>query len=156
MRGRKPVPTVLKMIRGNPGKRDLNTHEPQAGELSMACPPELLEAEAQQEWVRTIVPAILIGQITETDRVLAIAHCELWSTWRSQLADAARHPHVVAVGEHKHPMPNPARGMANKTLGMLVKVDSELGLSPASRSRVTAIPKSSANPLDRFTSRRRA
>lgn len=156
MRGRKPKPTVLRMIQGNPGRRDFNLHEPQPEALTPDCPPELLEPDAQQEWARTIIPAIQIGQITAADRVLAIAHCDLWAAWRSQLADAARHPHVVAVGEHKHPMPNPARGMANKTLSLLVKVDSELGLSPASRSRVTAHPPASANPLDRFTTRRRA
>ena len=29
MRGRKPKPTALKLIAGNPGKRALNAHEPQ-------------------------------------------------------------------------------------------------------------------------------
>jgi P27 family predicted phage terminase small subunit len=136
MRGRKPKPTVLKLLNGNPGKRPLNDHEPKPGHLTEDIPPELDKTDAKEEWQRTIVPAIRRGQITAADRVFAIAHCDLWATWRSQLADASRHAHVVAVGPNQHPMPNPARGMANKTFLLLAKVDAELGLTPSSRSRV--------------------
>jgi phage terminase small subunit len=65
-----------------------------------------------------------------------IAHCELSSTWRSQIAEAIKHPHIVAVGPRRYPIPNPARGMANKTLLILAQVDEKLGFSPMSRSRV--------------------
>lgn len=136
MRGRKPVPTVLKILRGNPGKRAINRDEPRPGALALDCPEIITAEEARAEWTRTIVPAIRIRQITGADRLLAIAHCELWSTWREQLAEAARHPHIVAVGKSKHPAPNPGRQAANKTLQMLIKIDSELGLSPVSRARV--------------------
>jgi P27 family predicted phage terminase small subunit len=136
VRGRKPTPSVLKFLRNNPGKRKLNASEPRPELLSSTWPDELEDKVARDEWSRTIVPAVKIGQITAADRVFAIAHCELWATWRSQLAAAAKHAHVVTSGPNKHPMPNPARVMANKTLLLLAKVDAELGLSPTSRSRV--------------------
>ncbi len=136
MRGRKPTPTVLRVLRGNPSKRPINRDEPKPERLDRDCPDELTSDEAKAEWVRTIAPLIAIGQITAADRVFAIAHCELWATWREQIAEAARHPHVVAVGQNKHPTPNPARVMSNKTLQLLAKVDAELGLTPVSRSRV--------------------
>jgi P27 family predicted phage terminase small subunit len=69
---------------------------------------------------------------------MAIAHCELWATWRSQILEAGKHPHVIGVGPQKHPMPNPARTMSNKTLQQLRGIDAELGLTPVSRSRVVA------------------
>ncbi len=136
MRGRKPTPTVLKLLKDNPGRRPINQDEPQPDALETDCPDELVDAVARTEWDRAIVPAITRGQITSADRVFAIAHCELWATWRSQLADAARHPHVVAAGANKYPTPNPARMMANKTLLLLAKVDQELGFTPVSRTRV--------------------
>jgi P27 family predicted phage terminase small subunit len=144
-RGRKPTPTVLRMIRGNPGKRPINLNEPKPDGLSVQVPDELTDPVAIEEWNRTIVPAIEIGQIAASDRAFAIAHCELWATWRSQIADASRHPHVVAAGKNKYPTPNPARTMANKTLQLLAKVDAEIGFTPSSRSRVTALKKSGAN-----------
>lgn len=155
MRGRKPVPTVLKLLRGNPGKRAINPDEPLPNPLPTQCPEELDDPVAQEEWRRTIVPAIEIGQITAQERTEAIAHCELWATWRSQIAEAKKHPHVVAVGPNKHPMPNPARGMANKTLLLLIKVDADLGLTPSARSRVTlAGGKDKQSKVEQFRQRK--
>jgi P27 family predicted phage terminase small subunit len=153
MRGRKPKPTVLKLLSGNPGKRAINPDEPKPDALDNDLPEELTDKDAADEWNRTIVPAINIGQITESDRVLAIAHCELWATWRSQIAEAAKHAHVVAVGANKHPMPNPARTMSNKTLQLLTRVDAELGLTPVSRSRVRVGGPHSGDTEDRELAR---
>jgi P27 family predicted phage terminase small subunit len=150
MRGKKPVPTALKLLRGNPGKRRINRSETPGGPLDPACPPELTAADARAEWERGIVAAIRVGQITERDRIFAIAHCELWATWRSQLADAARHPHVVSSGPTKHPIPNPARCMANKTFLLLARVDVELGFTPSSRSRITVEPATQVTEPDKW------
>jgi P27 family predicted phage terminase small subunit len=153
MRGRKQTPTVLKILRGNPARRPLNTREPIPKALDVACPPELTDVVAQEEWDRTVAPAIDTGQITEADRVLAIAHCELWSTWRSQLADAVQHAHVIAAGKNQYPMPNPARVMANRTLQLLTRLDAELGFSPVSRSRVTVPGRGRKSKLELFDQR---
>ena len=149
--GRPPTPTVLKVLHNNPGRRPLNTHEPQPGTLSPICPRELSDETARAAWRRDIVPAIKLGQITAADRAVAIGYCEMWAAWRSQLADALRHPHVIAVGKSHAPIPNPARGMANKSYLLMLKTASELGLTPSSRSRVTVLPAAAGtNPLDRF------
>lgn len=150
MRGRKPTASVLKILRGNPGKRPINPDEPQPNTLEIECPPELLDPVAQAEWNRTIVPAIGLGHVTAADRSLAIAHCELWATWQSQLAEAIKHPHIIAAGKNKYPMPNPARSMANKTLQLLTQVDEKLGFSPTSRSKVHASVRSGKKSVDRL------
>src|SRR5262249_22001030 len=41
MRGRRPKPTRLKVITGNPGKRPLNEHEPRPEPQIPPCPSEL-------------------------------------------------------------------------------------------------------------------
>jgi len=153
MKGPRPLPTVLKILRGNPGGRPLNTREPHPGALAIYTPPELFRDRAAcLEWKRTIIPAIQTGQITAADRAMAVGYCLLWSTWRSQLETASLHPHVVAVGKAHHPIPNPARVMANKTYLLLVKTAAELGLTPSSRSRVTVSGASGqeANPLAKY------
>jgi P27 family predicted phage terminase small subunit len=136
MRGRKATPTALKVLRGNPGRRPINLEEPQPDALDDACPVEISDEAARREWERAIVPAIRIGQITAADRTLAVAHCELWATWQSQLAEAIKHPHVISAGKHRYPLPNPARVMANRTLLILTQVDEKLGFSPTSRGKV--------------------
>ena len=53
-RGRKPKPTALKALEGNPGKRPLNEHEPVPPKATLRCP-AWLEAEAKKEWKRLII-----------------------------------------------------------------------------------------------------
>ena len=149
MRGRKRLPTVVKLLRGNRNGRPLNPNEPKPPALTTDCPDELTDPIARKEWERIIPAAIARGQITTDDRVMAIAHCELWATWLSQITAALQHPHIVASGPHKHPIPNPARCMANKTLLMLARVDAELGFSPASRSRVS-VPGDTGDAFAKF------
>ena len=48
-RGRKPKPTAIKVLEGNPGKRPLNEHEPAPPKANIKCPTWLLP-EAKKEW----------------------------------------------------------------------------------------------------------
>ena len=57
-RGRKPKPTALKKLEGNPGKRPLNELEPLPQVTMLRCP-NWLEPEAKKEW-RRLAP-VLIG-----------------------------------------------------------------------------------------------
>ena len=45
-RGRKPKPTAVKVLEGNPGKRSLNTNEPKPVKKAPRCP-AWLEDEAK-------------------------------------------------------------------------------------------------------------
>ena len=49
--GRKPLPTVLKVLRGNLGRRPLNEYEPKP-EVRLPRPPSHLSAQARREWRR--------------------------------------------------------------------------------------------------------
>ena len=48
-RGRKPTPTALKVLEGNPGKRKLNDNEPRPEKKAPSCP-KWLEPEAFARW----------------------------------------------------------------------------------------------------------
>ena len=49
VRGRKPKPTALKVLEGNPGHRPLNKKEPMPKGKLPRCP-EWLEDDAKKEW----------------------------------------------------------------------------------------------------------
>src|SRR5436190_10759398 len=51
MRDRRPKPTRLKLLTGNPGKRPLKEDEPRPEPAVPECPPELSPL-ARQEWDR--------------------------------------------------------------------------------------------------------
>ena len=52
MRGRKPKPTLMKQLNGNPGKRPLNDREP-VPPAGTPTPPDYLDDVARQEWFHT-------------------------------------------------------------------------------------------------------
>ena len=65
-RGRKPKPTALKLLEGNPGKRPLNGREPVPPRAALKCPAWLLP-EAKKEWKR-LAPALeAMGVLTMAD-----------------------------------------------------------------------------------------
>lgn len=152
MRGRKPDSAALKLAKGNPARRPVNMFEPAPARLVDDCPEEIVDPVARAEWARGIVPNIETGQLTAADRVLAIAHCQLWATWRKQLATADGSPEVE-LGPYGRAIENAARNAANKTLALLRNVEAELGFSPTSRPRVKAAPGGKAaasNPLAKW------
>lgn len=53
MAGRKPKPTAVKKLEGNPGKRKLNTKEPVPAKGMPDCP-EWLLPEAKKEWEKKL------------------------------------------------------------------------------------------------------
>ena len=70
-RGRKPKPTAMKELEGNPGKHPLNTSEPKPNKKAPACP-KWLEPEAKKEWRRLAKQMEAIGILTEVDMAVAM------------------------------------------------------------------------------------
>jgi P27 family predicted phage terminase small subunit len=81
MAGRKPKPTALKKLEGNPGKRKLNTKEPMPGKGMPDCPKWLLP-EAKMEWERLCVKLSEMGVLTEIDMAAFAAYCQSYARWK--------------------------------------------------------------------------
>lgn len=139
MRGRKPVPTALKILRGNPGQRPLNLAEPKppAAFDGFAMAPAELSKDpvALQEWKRLAPLLHRIRQVTEAERTVLIALCEQWSVYRTAHAKVADLGMIVK-SPSGYPMTNPYLSVANKALQHCAKLWAELGLTPSARSRV--------------------
>ena len=140
MRGRKPKPTALKVLEGNPGKRPLNHQEPVMPEPSDAFevpPPELLgDVVAKAEWTRLAPMLRKARTITEADRSSLVALCQQWS-WYLEAKNKVSTTGMVVKSPNGYPTPNPYIGIANKALDYCLKLWTELGITPSSRSRVT-------------------
>ncbi|WP_426032826.1 P27 family phage terminase small subunit, partial [Caulobacter sp. DWP3-1-3b2] len=72
-RGRKPKPTALKLIEGNPGKRALNDAEPNAGPIGN--PPDDLDGLALAKWREMARLWRLV--LTAADRDQLAEYCRL-------------------------------------------------------------------------------
>lgn len=139
MRGRKPQPTALKLLRGLPGKRPINEQEPEHPPLDVACPDDLVDPVARAEWERVAAQLVQTGQVTMVDRGTLMGYCLKYGQWKALEDEARKHPFIVR-SPSGYPIPNPALGMANKCFALMLKAAAELGITPSSRSRVKTEP----------------
>lgn len=70
-RGRKPKPTAIKLLEGNPGKHPLNEYEPVPPKATVKCPSWLLP-EAKKEWKRLAPSLEAMGVLTIAQQNLKI------------------------------------------------------------------------------------
>ncbi len=78
--GRKPKPTALKLVTGNPGKRPLPKKEAVVA-LSEPTPPAFLCDDAKVEWGRVCSALYAAGLMTELDRAALAAYCAAYGRW---------------------------------------------------------------------------
>jgi phage terminase small subunit len=80
MRGRRPKPTRLKVLTGNPGKRPLNDAGPRPEVAIPHCPEELGET-ARREWKRLVGELAALKMLTNFDRTALAAYCGAYALW---------------------------------------------------------------------------
>ncbi len=80
MRGRRPKPTRLKVLTGNPGKRPFNKNEPKPEIAVPDCPAELGPV-ARKEWDRMIGELSGLRILTNLDRAALAAYCGAYAMW---------------------------------------------------------------------------
>jgi P27 family predicted phage terminase small subunit len=141
MVGRKPKPTALKALAGNPGKRPLNENEPQFSGIP-DCP-DHLDAVAQDEWQRVSGELIAVGLLTTVDRAALAAYCAAYSRWVKAEEKIQTTSEVIKT-RAGGVIQNPYIGIANRALDLMHKFLSEFGMTPSSRSRLHANPVGSA------------
>lgn len=137
MRGRKPTPTVLKILAGNPGKRPLPENEPAAPRGKPRCP-DHLKGEAKKEWGRICRELESMGLLHVTDRAAIALYCQLYAQWVEAIEKIGTD--VVIKMPNGWPAPNPYLPVANKAAAQMVKLLTEFGLTPSSRTRIHAQP----------------
>lgn len=130
--GRPPVPTSLKVLRGNPGQRAINADEPTPPPADIT-PPARLGGAALDKW-NEIAPLLSgMGVFTQADRSVIERYCLLHEQWL----------HVV-----KHVQENgmtqltqtgysqlTAEGSLFKTLpAELMRIEQQFGMTAAARS----------------------
>lgn len=139
MRGRKPTPTSLRVKRGNPAKRSFNTTEPLPPVEVPECPAELSDA-AKEEWERLVHDLARLNMLTSFDRAALAAYCEAYAMWLDAVTNVRRFGSMVK-SPSGYPMQSPYVAMVNKQAEIMIRIASEFGFTPASRSRISAPPE---------------
>jgi P27 family predicted phage terminase small subunit len=135
-RGRKPRPTAMKELEGNPGKRKLNLNEPKPSKKAPECP-DWLDDEAKKEWGRMVWQLELLGIITEIDRAAFAAYCQAYSRWKEAEEFITKHGTIVKTPSG-YWQQVPQVSIAQTYLKLMHKFCEQFGLTPSSRSRIVA------------------
>lgn len=159
IRGRKPKPTHLKVVTGNPGRRPLNQQEiePPRRRSAPKPPPHLLP-EANAEWKRLAPSLSLLGILSDLDVAPFAAYCQSYARWvqaerlLATLAgqDATGRDAMLIKTRAGGVTPNPLIWVARNAANDMVRYASEFGFTPSSRTRVHTTAASAA-PRDAST-----
>jgi len=148
VRGRKPTPTHLRILRGNPGKRPLNEREAKPL-AAIPDPPAHLTVSALEEWNR-IAPLLLEqGLLTNLDRAGLAAYCVAYGRW-AEAEERVRKLGVLVKSPNGFPVHSPYLAVANRAMEQMQKMLTEFGMSPSSRSRARAETQPKQSKLARF------
>ena len=151
MRGRRPKPTRLKVLTGNPGKRPLNASEPRPDVAVPECPVELGPL-ARQEWDRMVGELAPLRLLTHLDRAALAAYCGAFALW-AEATQAIQKYGAMVKSPTGYPIQSPYVSIANRQAEIMMRIASEFGLTPASRSRISTVTDSERTLPDLFSSR---
>ena len=157
--GRKPKPTVLKLLHGTARKDRINPKEPKLKPEKCLPPPGLTEL-GKEFWDEIGEELFLAGLLTRLDRHALAVLAEAYGRWRFCQREIEKHGMFVKHGSKIYKDGTKSQGyvvlspyltVANKMFEQLARMFPEFGLTPSSRTRVSAADTGDlASDFDKF------
>lgn len=146
MPGRKPKPTHLKILEGNPGRQKLPKGEPVPVSGLPDCP-EFLDEYAKEEWHRLSTGLHALGIFFDVDVGVFAAYCDFYSQWRTarELLNDLSKKNGKAAGlmmktTNDNVIQHTLLGIANVARMNMLRCAVEFGLTPSARARLAIEP----------------
>lgn len=148
--GRRPKPVAKKQLAGNPGKRKLNTDQPDFDLVTNVFCPEWMGEYGRQLW-DAIAPQLCAEKIMAiTDVQNLEVYCNAYDQFRIAQEEVRKNG-VTVTGATGGPVKNPAATALKEAVAVMATYGGMLGLDPSSRQRLTgAGTKTPDNPFGRL------
>lgn len=158
MRGRKPLPSHLKLVRGTArGELRKTKGDDIKFEISLPMPPPHLCDDAKVEWGRVASMLYALHLLSEADVAALAAYCQAYAVWK-QATEALN---VMAKSDsltkalmikttNGNAIQNPLLGIANKAAADMVRYAAEFGMTPSARARIHAGADAPKDETDRY------
>lgn len=138
--GRRPMPTGLKIHRGNPGKGPLPQNEPKpSAKLPQA--PKWLGAEARKQYNTQGKKLLKLGVLKETDADQWAMYCHCWQQYIECVEKVKVLGVVVVQKDDKGRVQlrqNQYMAEMHKLMKTLKELATQFGLTPSSRTGISA------------------
>lgn len=136
----------MKILTGNPGKRALNADEPRPEPVVPDCPAQLGPV-ARQEWDRLAGELGGLRILTALDRAALAAYCNAYGLW-AEAVEAIQKYGTMVKSPSGYPIQSPYVSIANRQAEIMMRIASEFGFTPASRSRISTPITNEPNLFD--------
>lgn len=136
-RGRKPMPTELKIHRGNRSKENLKAAlaaQPKPAEASLDAP-SMLDGNALEMWNVRAPQLAAMRVFTEADRVTLQRYCIAWELYVLAVAELKANGLSREIGSGRR-VPLPESQLVSRYHADLLTIEREFGLTPSSRSAI--------------------
>lgn len=154
LRGPPKKPTELKVVQGNPGRvKNLGVNEPKPKKVQGARPPKWMSPAARRVW-REMAPRLeLLGLLTVLDVNMLARYCDVFVKWALERDFLDKHGSTyqvfyepteedLALGVEprlKYTAQYPAANLYHQFGKELTRLETQFGMSPASRASVKVI-----------------
>lgn len=112
----------------------MNMHEPKPEPVVPDCPAELGPV-ARREWDRLAGELAKLKLLTQLDRAALAAYCGAYALW-AEATEAIQFGTMVK-SPSGFPIQSPYVSIANRQAEIMMRIASEFGFTPASRSRIS-------------------
>ena len=146
MKGRKPTPSHLKLVTGNPSKRPINAREPQIA-ADLFAPPEWFNDAQRAVWTYYIASAPS-GMLKACDMSVLAALCVACVLHQHAVVALGKDDELTVVAGNGTLIASPYLRIIARQSEIVLRACSELGFSPTSRSRV--VMGATSGPRDEF------
>jgi P27 family predicted phage terminase small subunit len=103
------------------------------------CPPEL-SPTAKREWTRLTGELSKLNLISHLDRGALATYCGAYAMWAEAMEQIQKYGAMVK-SPTGFPIQSPYLSIANRQAEIMMRIASEFGFTPASRSRISAPPQ---------------
>ena len=142
---RKTSPSGLKWIAASQHNPLAASAESKPSRI-LECPPELGPV-ARQEWDRIVGELTPMGVLSSVDRGPLALYCAEYAQWIEAMGMVLKHGAMIK-SPNGFPMQSPYQTAANRHADTMMRIASEFGFTPASRSRIFSYSQSESMLLD--------
>ena len=151
MKGRKPTPTKLKLVRGS---RRINKSEPTSDPINPSAPKHF-DIDERKLWKETAECMYEMGTLTGSDLGMLEIYVEAMIRKRHAKDDVKGEYTEESTKGGKYY--NMDLSVQEKAAAQAMRAAEQLGLSPSSRSRVSVKkPKKEENPFEQWKKKHKA
>lgn len=150
-RGRKPLPTEIKMLKGTAQKCRINPNEMKVDKVSdLPEAPEQLTEVGRDMWYKVCNQLKNNNLLSSVDYEMILAYCHQMSVYLECIEKVKTQGMVVKVKTSDYPINNPFIGIGNKALKAALEIGSSFGITPSARTKIQANKTQEQNPLRRI------